>query len=273
MEHTTLHLLYSRFWCKFLYDEGLLPCAEPFRRRTSHGMILGEDGEKMSKSRGNVVNPDDVVARYGADTFRIFEMYVGAFDQATAWSEEGVNGCHRFLNRVWSLRAKVTRSTGCPAAAAVDDDSLRLMHRTILAVSQRIERMKFNTAVAALMEFSNALQPMQAVPAELFQCLCLLLYPFAPHVAEELWEGLGNTLPISRRQWPVADPELAKPKRLTIAIQVNGKLRDTMDVEEDATEEEITQMAGQRPKVLAHTGGKLPRRTVYVPGRLVNLIV
>ncbi len=267
MEHTTLHLLYSRFWHKFLYDEGLVPTAEPYQRRTSHGMILGSDNEKMSKSRGNVVNPDDVVADYGADTFRVFEMQMGAFDQASAWSDEGVIGVHRFLNRVWALLGDVDE------AATMDETAERLMHGTIKEVGRRIERMKFNTAVAALMSYSNELARMKKIPPKMMDVMCLLLSPFAPHVCEEMWEKLGREGLVSVQPWPEFDAELAKSKMLTIAVQVNGKLRETIEVEADASEEDILEEAMAQPKVKSHVGEKTPRRKIYIPGRLVNIVV
>jgi leucyl-tRNA synthetase len=243
MEHTTLHLLYSRFWHKFLYDEGLVSAPEPYSRRTSHGMILGVDGEKMSKSRGNVVNPDEVVKRYGADTFRVFEMYLGAFDQKAAWSESGVNGASRFLNRIWGQCDKVS------AEATMSEDDQRQMHYTVKAVDERMEAMKFNTAVAALMSYNNHLTSLKVVPQPMMKTLCLLLYPFAPHLAEEIWERLGETKTIGRQEWPGFDPELAKPKLVTLAVQISGKLRDTIEVEHGLSKEEVLELALARPKI------------------------
>ena len=267
MEHTTLHLLYSRFWYKFLYDQKHVPTAEPYARRTSHGMILGEDNEKMSKSRGNVVNPDDVVDKYGSDTFRIFEMYLGAFDQASAWSNEGVVGMHRFLKRVWSFQEKVK------ADAKMNESEQRLVHCTIKAVGQRIERMKFNTAVAAMMSYSNELAKKKEVPLEMMKVFCLLLAPFAPHICEEMWERLTGKPTLSKQGWPEFDPELAKDKLVTIPIQVNGKLRDSIEVEEGTTKEDIIEMALGQAKIKTWLDGKAPKRTVYVPGKLVNVVV
>ena len=267
MEHTVLHLLYSRFWHKVLYDEGLVPSPEPYLRRTSHGMILGEDNEKMSKSRGNVVNPDDVVAAFGADTFRTFEMYLGAFDQASAWSEAGVKGVHRFLNRVWALRESVS-----PDAAPTEDDE-RLTHFTIKAVGERIEKMKFNTAVAALMTYSSELARADAVPLAMMRVLCILLHPFAPHLTDELWEQLGEAGSPGDESWPAFDPELAKAKVMSIPIQVNGKLRDTVDVEYGIAEDELVALALAQPRIQAHVGDRPVRRAIYVEGRLLNLVI
>jgi len=266
MEHTVLHLLYSRFWHKFLYDEGLVPTPEPYRRRTSHGMILGEDNEKMSKSRGNVVNPDEVVEEYGADTFRAFEMYLGAFDQASAWSKAGVIGIHRFLNRVWALREKAARE------ATLSESDLRLMHHTIKAVGQRIEKMKFNTAAAALISYCNELSRMEQIPVEMLRVLCSLLHPFAPHLTEETWQSLGEQGSVGEQPWPSFDPNLARAELMTIAVQVDGKVRDTVDVEHDISEEDLLEVVLARPKISARLAGRTPRRTLYVAGRLVNIV-
>jgi leucyl-tRNA synthetase len=267
MEHTTLHLLYSRFWHKFLYDEGLVSCPEPYSRRTSHGMILGEDGEKMSKSRGNVINPDEVVKRYGADTFRVFEMYLGAFDQKAAWSESGVNGAFRFLNRVWVQYDRVSSD------ASMTEDDQRVMHYTIKAVDERMEAMKFNTAVAALMSYNNHLTGLKVVPQPMMKTLCLLLYPFAPHLAEEIWERLGETETIGSQEWPSFDPELAKPKLITIAVQICGKLRDTIEVEHGLEKEEVLELALAQPKIQGYVAGKEMKRIIHVKDRLINLVV
>jgi leucyl-tRNA synthetase len=267
MEHTTLHLLYSRFWHKFLYDEGLVSSPEPYSRRTSHGMILGEDGEKMSKSRGNVINPDEVVKRYGADTFRVFEMYLGAFDQKAAWSESGVNGAFRFLNRIWGQSDRVS------ADATMSEDDQHQMHYTIKAVGERMEAMKFNTAVAALMSYNNHLTSLKVVPLPMMKTLCLLLYPFAPHLAEEIWERLGETQTIGRQEWPEFDPELAKPKLVTIAVQISGKLRDTIEVEHGLGQEEVLELALALPKIQSYVAGKEMKRVIHVKDRLINLVV
>lgn len=266
MEHTTLHLLYSRFWHKVLFDQGLVPTDEPYARRTSHGMILGEDGEKMSKSRGNVVNPDDVIASLGADTFRIYEMYLGAFDQATPWSKEGIAGTFRFLNRVWALQEKLD-----PASPLTEADQ-RLIHRTIKEVDERIERMKFNTAVAAMMEYLNELSGRERLNPAFLETFCLLLYPFAPHVTNEIWERMGKEESLTYEPWPKWDAELAKDVLITIPVQVNGKLRDSLEVAEEIEEAELVRLALSREKVRAHLAAEKPRRVIYVRGKLLNIV-
>ncbi len=266
MEHTTLHLLYSRFWCRFLHDEGLVPTPEPYHRRTSHGMILGPDSEKMSKSRGNVVNPDEVIARHGADSFRVFEMFMGDFDQPAIWSEQGIKGVHRFLNRVWGLACKAD------PGSEVSPQDLRRMNLAIREVDQRTERMKFNTAISSLMEWINDLVPRDRVPVLLLDTLCRLLYPYAPHLAEEIWTHLGRTDPLQAQPWPRPDPALLVDPEVTVAIQVNGKLRGTLQVPADIQEEELLSMAFQVPAVSSRMSPDGMARSVFVRGRIINLI-
>jgi leucyl-tRNA synthetase len=267
MEHTTLHLLYSRFWYKFLYDEDLVPSSEPYKRRTSHGMILGSDNEKMSKSRGNVVNPDDVVAEFGSDTMRTYEMYLGAFDQTTAWQEGGVIGIHRFLTKVASMIDKV--SDDCE----ITEDDQRLIHKTIKAVDDRIERMKFNTAVAALIEFINEIGSRKAVNPDMLKTFVTLLFPFAPHLSSELWEKLGETESLTYKSWPEFDPELAKDDMITVPVQVNGKLRDTIEVPAGTVETDLFDQALASEKVQNFLNGREPFKMINVRGKLVNIVV
>jgi len=266
MEHTTLHLLYSRFWHKFLYDEGLVSCSEPYSKRTSHGMILGSDNEKMSKSRGNVVNPDDVVRQYGADTFRVYEMFIGAFDQAAPWSTQGMIGGSRFLNKVWNLLEKVDDT------AAIGSNNLRLMHRTIMRVTSRIESMKFNTAISEIIYYTHELFSMTSVAKEMYEILCRLLYPFAPHICEELWERLGHSDGLTYQPWPQHDEQLAKEEEIELAVQVNGKIRDKIVVPADSDEEHIKTQALQSGKTAAALAGKEPKRIIVVKSRLVNIV-
>jgi leucyl-tRNA synthetase len=266
MEHTTLHLLYSRFWHRFLHDEGLVPTPEPYRRRTSHGMVLGTDGEKMSKSRGNVVNPDEVVARFGADTFRVFEMFMGDFDQAAVWSDQGIKGVHRFLNRVWDLARKADPQ-GQPSP-----EDLRRMNLAIRQVGQRTERMKFNTAVSSLMEWVNELTPRDRVPASLLDTLCRLLHPYAPHLAEEVWTGLGRTGPLQAQPWPRPDASIPEEREVTVAIQVNGRLRGTLQVPAGMGKEELLARCFKVPAVRTRMGPGALVRSVFVPDRIINLI-
>jgi leucyl-tRNA synthetase len=268
MEHTTLHLLYSRFWHKFLYDEGLVPCSEPYKRRTSHGMILGADNEKMSKSRANVVNPDDVVKEYGADTFRVYEMFIGAFDQAAPWSTQGMIGVFRFLNKVWNLLEKVSDK-----ASSISSDNIRLMHKTIMRVGARIESMKFNTAISEIMYYTNELFSMNSVPKQMFEILCRLLYPFAPHIAEELWQRLGHKNSLAYESWPQYDSRLIKEKEIELAVQVNGKIKDRIIVAAEADEDQIKQKALSCEKVIAAMAGKKPKKIIVIKSRLVNIVV
>jgi leucyl-tRNA synthetase len=267
MEHTTLHLLYSRFWHKFLYDIGVVPTAEPYAKRTSHGLILGENGEKMSKSRGNVVNPDDVVAQVGADAFRLYEVFMGAFDQPIPWSTNSLVGMSRFLQRVWELQGKVAPD------AADDADTNRLTHQTIRHVAERIETLKFNTAVAALMTFANRLCALASISRDTWQTFLVLLSPFAPHISEELWSRLGRSDLACTQPWPAYDPEQAREEEVEIAVQVNGKVRSRITVPTDADRESLERLALADEKVREWTRGKTVRKVVVVPGRLVNIVV
>jgi leucyl-tRNA synthetase len=267
MEHTTLHLLYSRFWYKFLYDEGLVPTSEPYLRRTSHGMILGSDNEKMSKSRGNVINPNEVVDKWGADTMRMYEMCLGAFDQATAWKDSGVMGINRFLNKVWSLMDQID-----PKMEMAEDDN-RLIHKTIKKVGERIERMKFNTAVAALREYINSFGTRPSIPSKMMEVLVILIYPFVPHMASEMWEMLGNKESLTYHPWPVFDPDLARDELITIPVQINGKLRDTVEVEVDTAEQDLFDIVLSREKVKFHLQGREPKRFINIKNKLLNIVV
>jgi leucyl-tRNA synthetase len=268
MEHTTLHLLYSRFWHKFLYDEGLLSCSEPYKKRTSHGMILGSDGEKMSKSRGNVVNPHDIVNEFGADTFRVYEMFMGVFDQVSFWDQNGVIGVYKFLNRVWNLMEKVDRET------EINEENLRIIHKTVKKVGERIEKMKYNTAVSEIMTYTNHLTSMKKIPVKMMEILTVLLYPFAPHIACEIWEKVVDDKKLVAEQpWPSYDENLAKDTVITISIQVNGKLRGTIEVEPGVDKDTLVGMALEMERVKKFTGDKTIRKTIYVPDRLLNIVV
>jgi leucyl-tRNA synthetase len=267
MEHTTLHLLYSRFWHKFLYDCGLVPTPEPYRKRTSHGMILGEDNEKMSKSRGNVVNPDDLVRKYGADTFRVYEMFLGAFDQASPWSQQGVKGCRRFLDRVWRLQDMVVEGNEYSPKLET------LMHQTAKKISDDIERMKFNTAIAALMTLVNAFyEREQALKAE-FRDFLILLNPFAPHISEELWERMGFAGRISDQRWVQWDESKAIEDTIDIPIQVNGKIRGTVTVARNAEKEEIRRKAANDKAIAKFISDRQVVKEVYVPAKIYSIVV
>lgn len=272
VEHAVLHLLYSRFWHHVLHDLGLVSTREPFKKLVNQGMILGEDGQKMSKSRGNVINPDDMISAYGADTLRVYEMFMGPLEQVKPWNTKSVGGVHRFLNRTWNLvagnlEAKTKIST------AANPELERTLHRTIKKVTEDLEQMKFHTAIAALMTFLNEAAEATQLPKAVLESFVLLLAPFAPHLAEELWQRLGNKDTLAYQAWPSYDPELAKLETITIAVQVNGKLRHTLDVAAETGKDELLALAKQSEKVQGYLAGTTVVREVVVPGRLVNFVV
>ena len=263
MEHTTLHLLYSRFWHRFLYDQGVVPTKEPYAKRTSHGMILGENGEKMSKSRGNVVNPDDIVNDYGADTLRTYEMFIGAFDQAASWSEDGVKGCRRFLERVWKLQEILTDGD------EYSSDLEAKMHQTIKKVSNDFESLKYNTAIAAMMALINDFYKKGSVNRAEFGTLLKLLCPVAPHITEELWEANGYEGRLYKAAWPEYSDEKCVESTVTIAVQVNGKLRATIQAPKDGDKDSIIAQAKEAAAEKI-TGNII--KEIYVPGKIVNIV-
>ncbi|MGD0282593.1 MAG: leucine--tRNA ligase [Dissulfurispiraceae bacterium] len=268
MEHTTLHLLYSRFWHKFLFDEGLVPSKEPYKKRTSHGMILGSDGEKMSKSRGNVVNPDDIADEFGADVFRTYLMFIGAFDLAVMWNTDGLVGISRFLNRVWSSMEKID------AYISPDAKDLRLMHTTIRNVSERIERMRFNTAVAEIMSYTNEISARAAIPKKMFELLCVLLYPFAPHMTSEMWDmAVSKDAGVMDHEWPEYDSSLITDETATIAVQVNGKLRGTVEVGKGMSQDNLFKLVINDVKFSRFIDGTNVKKVIYVPDKLLNIVV
>ncbi len=266
MEHTTLHLLYSRFWNNFLHDIGAIPHAEPYHKRTSHGMILGEGGEKMSKSRGNVVNPNDIVAQYGADTMRTYIMFIGDFAKAAAWSPKAVAGCKRFLDRVWNLQDIVTDSVQYSAANEAE------VHKAIRKVNDDIEAMKFNTAIATLMSLVNSFYANGLSKGDL-KALVLMLSPVAPHMCEEMWENLGETEMLAVQNWPEYDESKTVSATVTLAVQIGGKLRSNIEVPTDADQDTVVTTALADPKVAKYTDGMEIIKVILVPNRLVNLIV
>ena len=266
MEHTTLHLLYSRFWNKFLFDCGLVPFSEPYKKRTSHGMILASNGEKMSKSRGNVINPDDIVSSYGADTFRLYEMFIGPFDQVAMWSEESLMGVYRFVNKVYGLFKKVD------ASAQPSEKELRALHKCIKEVTERIDQMKFNTAVSSLMSFVNSLSESEKISAEVYGTFVLLMCPFTPHLAEEMWARLGHSDLAVKAPWPVFDPKLAEDDVVTIAVQLNGKMRGTIEMPKDAAKNEVEKAAFALENIKRQTEGKDIRKVIVVPNKIVNIV-
>ncbi len=266
MEHTTLHLLYSRFWHKFLYDIGVVPTPEPYAKRTSHGMILGENGEKMSKSRGNVVNPDDIVNEYGADTMRLYEMFIGDFEKSAPWSQTSIKGCKRFLDRVWALQDLVTDDE---AAAKTLESSL---HKTIKKVSLDIEAMKYNTAIAAMMSFLNEIGEAGAISREQYKVLLLLLNPFAPHITEEIWQQQNFGGMVTDQKWPAYDESKCVDAQVEIAVQVCGKIKARLMVDPAAGKEEVLGKAKAAPEIAPLLEGKQLVKEIYVPGKLVNIV-
>ena len=264
MEHTTLHLLYSRFWHKFLYDQGVVPTPEPYQKRTSHGMILGENGEKMSKSRGNVVNPDDIVQEYGADTLRTYEMFIGAFDLAASWSEDGVKGCRRFLDRVWKLQDLMTDEEG------YSKDLETKMHQTIKKVSNDFENLKYNTAIAAMMTLLNDFYKKGSITMGELKTLIILLNPVAPHITEEMWQIIGCEGRVYQQTWPEFDEAKTVEFSVEIAVQINGKVKGTLGIQKDDPKDQVIAKAKE---VIADklTGNII--KEIYVPGRLVNIVM
>ena len=263
MEHTTLHLLYSRFWHKFLYDNGVVPCKEPYQKRTSHGMILGSNGEKMSKSRGNVVNPDEIVEDYGADTLRTYEMFIGAFDLSASWSDDGVKGCRRFLDRVWKLQDIMVDGDTYSA------DMETKMHQTIKKVSNDFENLKFNTAIAAMMALINDFYKKNSVTKAEYTTLVTLLNPVAPHITEELWQIIGNKGRVYQTAWPQYDEAKTVESTIEIAVQINGKMKATVKVAADVDKD--TAIAAAKEALGDKLSGNIIKE-IYVPGKIVNIV-
>jgi len=268
MEHTTLHLLYSRFWYKFLYDIGIVPTKEPYQKRTSHGFILGENSEKMSKSRGNVVNPDDIVREYGADTMRLYEMFIGDFEKDAPWNTTGVKGCRRFTDRYWALQKILSTEKG------IRPDMETVFHRTIKKVGEDIESLKFNTAIAALMSLINDIYAKGSVTKDELSVFTILLSVFAPHVAEEVWSlcTLGKGM-VAEQSWPVYDEAKCLSATVEIALQVSGKVRARIEIPANATQEEAIALARKNERIAAEIESKTVVKQFYVPGRLVNIVV
>ena len=264
MEHTTLHLLYSRFWHKFLYDQGVVPCPEPYQKRTSHGMILGENGEKMSKSRGNVVNPDDIVREYGADTLRTYEMFIGAFDLSASWSEDGVKGCRRFLERIWKLQDIMTNEEG------YSSDLETKMHQTIKKVSSDYENLKYNTAIAAMMALLNDFTKKGSITKGEYKTLLILLNPVAPHITEELWQIIGGSGYVYEQTWPEYEEAKTVENTVEMAVQINGKTKGTLAIGRDDAKEDV--IAKAKESIADKLTGNIVKE-IYVPGRIVNIVM
>ncbi len=267
MEHTTLHLLYSRFWHKFLYDIGQVPQAEPYAKRTSHGMILGDNNEKMSKSRGNVVNPDEIVREYGADTLRTYEMFIGDFEKSVPWSENGVKGCRRYLDRVWKLQEILV--LGDKYSPELESN----IHKTIKKVTHDFETLKFNTGIASLMALLNDFNDLGRITKEDLRTYLILLNPVAPHITEELWETIGLDGYLFESKWPEFDEEKTIDKVIEMPVQVNGKVRGTVEVAIDESKESIREKANMVESINRYTQGKEIIKEIYVPGKIYNIVV
>ena len=267
MEHTTLHLLYSRFWHKFLYDIGVVPNPEPYSKRTSHGMILGENGEKMSKSRGNVVNPDEIIKDYGADTMRVYEMFIGDFEKAAPWSQSSIKGSKRFLDKVWALYGILCDEKGIRPSLEAE------FHRTIKKVTEDIENLKMNTAIAALMSLMNNIYSTGKITADEYKTFITLLNPFAPHITEEIWEMCGFEGMLNETKWPEYDESKCVESTVEIVVQINGKIRARLNVAANITSDEAIALAKQQDAVISEISGKNIVKELYVPKKLVNIVV
>ncbi|MBQ5820748.1 MAG: leucine--tRNA ligase, partial [Clostridia bacterium] len=267
MEHVTRHMIYSRFWHHFLYDLGVVPTEEPYAKRTAQGLILGPDGDKMSKSKGNVVDPNDVVNVYGADVLRLYVLFMGDYEKAAPWSENSVRGCKRFVDRVWNLAENVTPEEGYSAALE------SAFHKTIRKVTSDIEGMKFNTAIAALMALMNDISAKGSVTRGELKTFLTLLNPFAPHITEEMWENAGFEGTMTYTAWPEYDEAKTVDKEIEIPVQVNGKLRSVLKIAADADKDTILAAAKADAKIVAFLDGKVPVKEIFVPGKMVNLIV
>ena len=271
-EHAVLHLLYARFWHKVLFDIGVVSTPEPFKKLVHQGIVLGEDNQKMSKSRGNVVNPDEMMDLFGADAVRLYEMFMGPLEAMKPWSTRGVEGVTRFLERVWRL---MVNEEGTISRAVVTStpnlDHQRLLHQTIKKVTEDVESLRFNTAISQMMVFTNELTKLEQRPRALLEPFVLILSPFAPHLAEELWEKLGGRTSVSQQPWPAFDPALTVSDRLIIPIQVNGKLRGKIEVGVDTSREEIERLS--RAQISEWMQGKEPKKVIYVQNKLINFVI
>ncbi len=267
MEHTTLHLLYSRFWHKFLYDIGVVPTKEPYQKRTSHGMILGTNGEKMSKSKGNVINPDDIIDEFGADTFRVYEMFMGPFDQTAAWSMESIRGCNKFLDRVWNLQDIMTSQN------EISEKHDKLINKAIKKVTSDIEEMKFNTSVSTFMAMTNEFYKDKYITKKEFEIFLQLLNPFAPHLTEEINERIGNKEELAYKAWPSFDEEKTSDDEISLPIQINGKLRANVQINRDEEEESVKQKVHQNEKIETLINDKEIVKEIYVKNRIYNIVI
>jgi leucyl-tRNA synthetase len=272
-EHAVLHLLYARFWHKVLFDIGVVSTPEPFMKLIHQGVVLGEDHQKMSKSIGNVVNPDEMIDRFGADAMRLYEMFMGPLEAMKPWSTKGVEGISRFLDRVWRLVVPDAR-TGDPIVAAVPDaEHVRLLHQTIRKVTEDLEGMRFNTAISQMMVFSNEMTRLERRPRVLIEPFVQLLAPFAPHLGEELWQRLGHPDSLAYAPWPRWDPKLVLEDTVTVAVQVNGKLRATLELPRGSDQAAAHSAAMADERVRKFVNGASVRKTIFVPDKLLNLVV
>ena len=273
-EHAVLHLLYARFWHKFLYDLGLVSTKEPFLKLRSVGLVLASDGQKMSKSRGNVITPDEIIEQYGADTLRLYEAFMGPFNQEISWSSQGIKGSHRFLEKVWKLQNKFKIQNLKLKTTAENSKLKKLLHKTIKKVGEDIESLKFNTAISSLMEFCNIWQKdKEGLSRKEFKDFLKLLAPFAPHFAEEVWLKLGNKSSIFLQKWPEYDSKLIKQEKITLIIQINGKVRDEVEVEVNISEEKVKEIAISQEKVKKWLEGKKIKKIIFIPGKLINIVI
>ena len=268
MEHTTLHLLYSRFWHKFLYDLKLVPTSEPYMKRTSHGMILAEGGVKMSKSIGNTIDPKDIVNSYGADTLRIYEMFMGPFDQAVSWSTESIIGSRRFLEKVWRIGEKISLSNNKKTEEKLEI----LLHKTIKKITEDIESMNFNTAISSMMIFINEMDKNE-ISRKDFKMFLQILAPFATHITEELWSNFGEKKSIHKSSWPKYNPRKIIDFKIKIAVQVNGKVRAEFIFGKDLSEDEVKSQVLKEKSLIPWIENKEIKRIIYVPGRILNIVV
>ncbi|MBU0546787.1 leucine--tRNA ligase [Patescibacteria group bacterium] len=268
MEHTTLHLLYSRFWHKFLFDIGMVPNLEPYQKRTSHGMILAEDGRKMSKSFNNVINPEEVVSQYGADALRVYEMFMGPFDQTIIWNTQGVSGVYRFLDRIWNLVEECKNNTKS------DDEAIKLIHKLNKKIDEDLENIKFNTAIAAFMEFLNfATANKEKIGQDIVERIVLLLAPFAPHISEELWHSSAHSDSVHQQKWPQYDSKMIREERINLIIQINGKVRDKIEIETGLSEKEATKMALSQEKVKTWIKNQEIKKVIFIPDQIINFVI
>jgi leucyl-tRNA synthetase len=265
MEHTTLHLLYSRFWNLFFYDRGLVTVKEPYKKRVPHGIILGPDGEKMSKSRGNVVNPDDVIKIYGADTTRLYMMFLGPHGAQVAWNDKGIVGTRRFLERVWAMREMIGKKES--------DDVTVTLHKTIKKVGEDIETFSFNTAVSTMMIFVNTVYESKSLTKKSFETFLQILAPFAPHMTEELWGMVGNKKSIYQSKWPSYKESLLKSEKVTVVVQVNGKIKAEMSIDRDIDDIDAEKLAMSQAKVIETIGGQIVKKVIVVKNRLINIVI